>query len=86
MNECEQQLDECDAVSQCTNTNGGYICRCETGHRKNKDGFCVDIDECKEQRGRQCSEHALCHNYPGFYKCQCKAGYTGMCCNVYLIK
>ncbi|KAK0416261.1 hypothetical protein QR680_012385 [Steinernema hermaphroditum] len=52
-------------------------CDCDRGYRYDyKKKECVDIDECKIDRGeRMCQEaHEICINTPGKYLCACKIG------------
>lgn len=69
-------VDECalnpSPCSQgCLNTDGSYLCTCQTGYRL--DGFkCLDVDECNE-RTSNCEQS--CVNTQGSYHCVCSPGY-----------
>ncbi|VDM44384.1 unnamed protein product [Toxocara canis] len=77
VDECERNLDDCHSSARCWNFIGGYTCFCETGFRKDSNGVCVDIDECRERAGSSCHPRAVCTNLPGSYSCVCTAGYVG---------
>ncbi|KIH43861.1 EGF-like domain protein, partial [Ancylostoma duodenale] len=59
----------------CVNENGRARCQCFAGYRLAYDRkTCVDIDECKAQRGGGCQHE--CINTYGSYRCQCRPGFT----------
>ncbi|XP_039625064.1 EGF-containing fibulin-like extracellular matrix protein 2a isoform X1 [Polypterus senegalus] len=69
VDECEQDLHDCQPSQQCINTAGSFTCRCPDGYRK-IGTECVDIDEC---RYRYCQHR--CVNSPGSFSCQCEPGF-----------
>lgn len=78
IDECRLGTNNCrlDDHEFCVNTDGAYVCRCETGFFKNKDGRCQDIDECAERGDILCPpDTSRCVNKPGSYQCECKQGF-----------
>ncbi|KAJ8890121.1 hypothetical protein PR048_009628 [Dryococelus australis] len=75
-------IDECDKVNGpagrcgsnalCTNTPGGFDCKCSAGYSGNPFKQCLDIDECSQPGA--CGAGALCRNIPGSWVCQCPEG------------
>ena len=66
----------CDPNAICTNTDGGFDCRCLGGFVG--DGFtCADVDECSDPNLNACSSDATCANLPGSFQCDCKPGFEG---------
>ncbi|KAM4038869.1 adhesion G protein-coupled receptor E5-like [Anomaloglossus baeobatrachus] len=47
---------------------------CVPGYKKEKDGACLDINECRAG-SNICDAFTVCKNIPGGYYCECKAGY-----------
>ena len=43
--ECAQDPDICHAESNCVNTDGGFVCQCQSGFYSDGSS-CVDINEC----------------------------------------
>lgn len=75
IDECSAGTHSCDPNSSCTNTFGGYQCRCFTGFLG--DGFqCVDINECSVGM-HSCDPMSSCINTPGGYQCRCSTGFQG---------
>ncbi len=75
IDECDADLDGCDANATCTNSEGGYACACNPGWAG--DGHaCADVDECLD-RSDNCDAHAACINQSGSYGCDCDDGYFG---------
>lgn len=88
IDECaDESLNPCSETERCSNVEGGAVCDClDTFIRKkkkskecvcadgfeNKDGVCVDIDECAD--GNTCGENEDCTNTRGNFKCSCKEG------------
>ena len=65
----------CHVNADCSNTEGGYECKCIAGFHG--DGFmCHDDDEC-ELGTHMCHEFATCSNKLGTYECNCNEGYHG---------
>ncbi|XP_063713010.1 uncharacterized protein LOC134841143 isoform X2 [Symsagittifera roscoffensis] len=96
INECEEGLSDCKHTNQtCTNTIGGYTCKCdkEPGYIDDPDSIgefgaenCLDVDECADESD-DCEvsrPDSTCVNYPGAYYCECNEGFvlneaTGKC-------
>lgn len=91
VNECTGNAAGCSADATCTNTSGGFVCRCKTGFEGDGKtcvatpcapgyqtgvGGCVDTNEC-DNGTAGCSPDATCINTVGGFACQCKTGYTG---------
>eukprot|EP01134_Creolimax_fragrantissima_P005780 CFRG5780T1 len=86
VNEClDDNLNDCDKtlslfsgqpVSVCTNTIGGYSCRCISQFLGT--GFkCEDLDECKFPTAFNCPNNSRCENSVGTYDCVCDNGFEG---------
>jgi len=76
INECETIPNVCPkAHSECKNHEGRHDCPCVDGY-KEKNGVCVDRDECKDNSNK-CSVNANCHNTEGSYTCSCHGEYQG---------
>ncbi|KAM8930877.1 adhesion G protein-coupled receptor L4 isoform 1-T1 [Pelodytes ibericus] len=79
-NECQNATDICGDHANCTNTKGSYYCMCAPGYRStglekfvpNDGTFCIDIDECNENK---CGDYTTCINTAGGYNCSCQEGY-----------
>lgn len=68
-------IDEClkrPCDQNCTNTDGGYKCSCNSGFKLFSQSKCEDIDECGAPTP-PCDQ--LCSNLEGSYKCSCRDGY-----------
>ncbi|XP_025082479.1 platelet endothelial aggregation receptor 1-like [Pomacea canaliculata] len=87
INECTTHSSSpCVANSTCYNTNGSYLCVCDTGYLTHADGNCT---ECMNSTyGTNCSRQCQCnvtntvspcHHVTG--NCTCKQGWTGSTCN-----
>jgi hypothetical protein len=76
IDECSSGDATCDAAtSTCLNSDGGYVCTCNTGFERSGDS-CVNIDECA--RGLDlCDSAATCTDTPTGYTCACNSGYSG---------
>ncbi|XP_043926721.1 mucin-4-like [Protopterus annectens] len=59
----------------CKNTDGSYVCTCNTGYTQ-KGTLCIDTDECAT-RQNNCSTDAICSNTPGSFTCSCNSGFSG---------
>ncbi|GAA6076788.1 cytoplasmic dynein 2 heavy chain 1 isoform X1, partial [Tachysurus ichikawai] len=73
-------IDECQDESVCTrghceNTEGAFICHCESGFKLSESGDqCDDVNECQELTGL-CDGVGQCVNNIGSYHCNCPPGY-----------
>ncbi|KAK7093001.1 hypothetical protein V1264_008666 [Littorina saxatilis] len=72
-------VDECDlavmnnCTQRCVNTEGSFLCACNSGSRLATDGkTCDDINECAE-KSSNCSQ--ICTNVVGGFNCSCEPGY-----------
>ena len=95
--ECQNDYDECESAcsevtgrKQCTNSPGGFECKCKDLCKENvfvvgtediscgyQGPFCEDdIDECTKETDN-CHDKANCINTHGSFWCECYAGYTG---------
>eukprot|EP00933_Yihiella_yeosuensis_P047756 TRINITY_DN4368_c0_g1_i2.p1 TRINITY_DN4368_c0_g1~~TRINITY_DN4368_c0_g1_i2.p1 ORF type:complete len:536 (+),score=82.72 TRINITY_DN4368_c0_g1_i2:252-1859(+) len=64
----------CVSGAKCTNTDGSFICKCESGYYG--DGLnCTNIDECKVLRDN-CDSNANCTDTVGSFTCKCNMGYV----------
>ncbi|PVD35905.1 hypothetical protein C0Q70_02874 [Pomacea canaliculata] len=86
IDECAQSLPtSCVANSTCSNTNGSYLCVCNTGYQKLTDGNCT---ECTNNTyGQNCSHQCQCNldntvscdHVSG--NCTCKLEWEGATCD-----
>jgi sulfatase modifying factor 1 len=75
INECLAQSHNCSVNANCSNTIGGFTCKCKNGYAG--DGVtCNDVNECTAQTSN-CSASADCTNTTGGFTCKCKTGFTG---------
>ena len=51
-------------------------CRCKPGFERNGTGFCIDTDECSNNKNN-CDAAATCSNEIGAYTCFCNSGFYG---------
>lgn len=68
-------IDEClkrPCDQDCSNTDGGYKCSCNSGFKLVNQSKCEDIDECAAPTP-PCDQ--LCSNLEGSYKCSCRDGF-----------
>ena len=84
VDECSEGTDGCH--QQCLNTQGSYICSCNTGYELLNTTHCTDTDECADNNGG-CDHN--CINTVGSFECSCNSGYTlgsnGFDCNGQLL-
>ena len=71
IDECSKGTDGCH--QQCSNTQGSYICYCNTGYELLNTTHCTDTDECADNNGG-CDHN--CINTVGSFECSCNSGYT----------
>ena len=85
-------MDNCAEQAMCTDTEGSFLCTCNTGYtgdgtectgkiklRHNyfeKTTIFTDVDECGLNTDT-CDENAECGNTQGSYMCTCLSGYSG---------
>jgi hypothetical protein len=73
---CASGSNRCDlTVSDCVNDSGGYRCACKQGFR-DRDGTCLNIDECVEGP-HDCDPNAICTDQAPGFTCTCKTGFSG---------
>ncbi|KAJ7392946.1 hypothetical protein OS493_008187 [Desmophyllum pertusum] len=73
IDECFDEIHECDSLANCHNTPGNYSCQCPDGYTSQwKD--CVDNDECIQPEVHQCEQ--VCNNTPGSFHCRCREGFS----------
>jgi hypothetical protein len=76
VNECEEGIDNCDAIAECRDLPDGFECICPTGFTG--DGItCDDIDECELDLDNCSPNNARCINTVGSFRCECLLGFTG---------
>uniref|UniRef100_A0A0E0LWJ0 Protein kinase domain-containing protein n=1 Tax=Oryza punctata TaxID=4537 RepID=A0A0E0LWJ0_ORYPU len=76
-------INECDSphiypcFGDCSNTQGGYNCRCRDGLKGNatQPKGCEDIDECADPAAHSC--YGICINTHGSFHCGCQDGADG---------
>jgi hypothetical protein len=66
----------CSENSHCKDTEGSYVCLCNSGFSENDAGDCIDEDECSDKNaddvcGRQ---NSTCTNTEGGHECGCVEG------------
>ncbi|XP_053408702.1 uncharacterized protein LOC123559399 isoform X2 [Mercenaria mercenaria] len=74
IDECTQNTFTCPEKSTCQDTDGSYVCNCDTGYTKTNDGKCEDTDECTTG-SHNCTQK--CTNTIGSFNCSCDVGYSG---------
>ncbi|PIK39837.1 hypothetical protein BSL78_23328 [Apostichopus japonicus] len=75
IDECRENLHNCDRLATCINKNGSFDCNCSDGYSGNGT-HCTDINECSG--GHDCHGAAICLNTPGSFTCQCSDGFTSV--------
>ena len=75
LDECSDTLLCSKANSVCMNTNGGYLCECQSGYAEDDFGNCEDLNECSESGMETCKwAGATCVNALDGYSCDCGPG------------
>ena len=77
VDECaKSDTNDCAADATCTNTKGGFTCKCKQGFAG--DGKkCTEVDECAKSDTNDCAADATCTNTKGGFTCKCKQGFVG---------
>ena len=70
VDECDEDLHDCDANARCDNTSGSFECVCE-------DGYDGDGRECTSLCPSDCSDDSTCQSVGGELLCVCNDGYQG---------
>ncbi|XP_076437197.1 uncharacterized protein LOC143276534 [Babylonia areolata] len=72
VNECEEEMDDCDVKARCINTDGSYRCRCHKGYRgTGHAGSCHAVGLCS------CFGDPHCESFDGRW-----SHYQGLCAYV----
>ena len=82
IDECDEDVHQCDSDRQCINANGSFACGCKSGYNL-IDTECVDIDECDVSQNvlnillyntslHNCPTLDICENTIGSYYCEYK--------------
>ena len=66
IDECEEELNNCDKNSNCVNSVGSHECQCKPGYVKNERHKCIDENECI--RGVCTGKDQSCKNTIGSYE------------------
>ncbi|OCT90343.1 hypothetical protein XELAEV_18018955mg [Xenopus laevis] len=80
VDECSEQPTLCGNNSNCTNTDGSFMCSCQSGYKDisgTAQSQCKDIDECSEQP-TPCGNNSNCTNTVGSFICSCQSGYRNI--------
>jgi hypothetical protein len=78
--------NDCDVNAGCVNTDGSYMCVCNTGFTGAGNlNNCAAIEDCASdpcvtENTAACEEEDL-GGVPGLYTCKCKTGYTDTKCS-----
>ncbi|XP_046857891.1 neurogenic locus notch homolog protein 1-like isoform X2 [Xenia sp. Carnegie-2017] len=75
IDECALSTDNCHTKAICTNNNGSFSCKCNSGYSGNGI-ICKDIDECSLSIDN-CHQNSTCVNTNGSFSCSCNVGYSG---------
>ena len=70
VDECDEDLHDCDANARCENTPGSFECHCE-------DGYEGDGQQCTSLCPSDCSDDSTCQSVGGELLCVCNDGYQG---------
>ncbi|XP_031695179.1 latent-transforming growth factor beta-binding protein 1-like [Anarrhichthys ocellatus] len=75
VDECMDEPELCSPHGECLNTEGSYLCVCESGFTASLDTpSCDDIDECGLNE-TLCGPRGFCENRLGSFQCLCEQGY-----------
>uniref|UniRef100_A0A0G4I1I8 EGF-like domain-containing protein n=1 Tax=Chromera velia CCMP2878 TaxID=1169474 RepID=A0A0G4I1I8_9ALVE len=75
VDECAESSHNCHSDAECNNTNGSFVCSCNTGF--NGTGVnCADVDECLLST-HDCDANAQCLNTDGSFSCLCFSPFVG---------
>ncbi len=75
IDECTENLNNCDENAECTNTEGSFSCKCNDGYFGNGTQ-CLNKNECLDG-SHTCDINAVCEDNIGSYKCTCNTGFIG---------
>ncbi|XP_072545513.1 C-type lectin domain family 14 member A [Salminus brasiliensis] len=74
---CSKSTHEWKMASHTERDISGLCLECDKGYKKDAQGSCVDVDECKQPH--MCKH--VCVNTPGSYVCKCADGLDKDSCN-----
>lgn len=75
VDECADDVDNCDANATCANTAGSFTCTCNAPAWQGDGTTCADADECMNDTD-DCSANATCINTIGSFTCECALSTT----------
>eukprot|EP00961_Rhodomonas_salina_P272378 3680655-Rhodomonas_salina.1 len=77
VNECEEDLHNCDSNAVCSDTASGFTCACADGWTSSDNGVtCTNVNECSTGADN-CDTNADCIDNEGSFVCQCRSGWMG---------
>lgn len=76
VNECAEELHDCDTHAACRDNAGGFLCQCNVGWQ-GTGRECRDVDECAAGTDN-CDRRGECTNTEGSFECACSDGFEGL--------
>ncbi|XP_065195324.1 fibrillin-1-like, partial [Sycon ciliatum] len=74
VDECLVGTHACSPHSNCSDTDGSYVCFCRAGFKRDSaTGKCINVDECSV--AAPCGFGAACTDTEGSFRCECAAGF-----------
>ena len=83
IDECVNNMDNCDTNATCVNAQGSFGCSCKNGYVL-KGTLCSDVDECSSYN-HDCRTDAKCVNTEGSFDCSCDAENGQSCTNDWIL-
>lgn len=75
VDECSENLHNCDSTKKCENTPGSFTCKCPSGVAD--DGVtCLKVDECATNQ-HNCDPNATCYDRKVGFDCSCNRHFSG---------